>query len=242
MIFLSCKYNFLHYYFSLNKNKSASIILVESDELFCHFLLYLFKKMDRLHWLLILFWVLYYTVHSLLAATAVKVYAKKWLGPKFRYYRLAYTIFATITLTWLLIFQYSFESPLLIESTILKYASLLVFVIPGAIIMGISLKKYFMLLSGVRSVFESVSTPELKITGIHRFVRHPLYSGTILFTLGLFFIFPRLNNLVAVTLLALYVLVGIVFEEKKLLKEFGKQYEDYMREVPGLLPNFRSGK
>ncbi len=35
-----------------------------------------------------------------------------------------------------------------------------------------------MLLSGIRSIFTPVATPELKTDGIHKFVRHPLYSGT----------------------------------------------------------------
>jgi protein-S-isoprenylcysteine O-methyltransferase Ste14 len=95
-------------------------------------------------------------------------------------------------------------------------------------------------LSGVRSLFVPTPASELKINGIHRFVRHPLYSGTILFVTGLFFLFPTLNNLIAVVLLILYVLTGIVFEEKKLLKEFGKKYEEYMANVPMLLPHFKN--
>ena len=105
--------------------------------------------------------------------------------------------------------------------------------------MMISLKKYFILLSGIRSIFTSVSTPELKIDGIHRFVRHPLYSGTMLFVAGLFFILPTLSNLINVLLLIFYILVGIIFEEKKLKKEFGAGYLEYMSKVPKLIPSFR---
>ena len=72
--------------------------------------------------------------------------------------------------------------------------------------------------------------PELKMNGIHKYVRHPLYSGTILFVAGLFFIFPTLSNLIAAGLLIGYILIGITFEEKKLKKEFGKAYIQYMYE------------
>ncbi len=96
-----------------------------------------------------------------------------------------------------------------------------------------------MLLSGVRSLFRPVSTPELKVNGIHQYVRHPLYSGTILFVCGLFFIFPTLSNLIAAVLLVLYVITGIIFEEKKLIKEFGANYLRYMERVPKLIPSFR---
>lgn len=198
--------------------------------------------MNSSHWLLIVFWIIYYVVHSVLAATPVKIFFEKTLGKYFRYYRLSYSIFVSITLVLLLYYQYSFDSPLLIKSKSLKYISLILLVLPGLIIMFISIKKYFLLLSGIRSVFEPTPPVELKVEGIHRFVRHPLYSGTILFVWGLFFIFPMLDNLIAVVLLTLYVLIGIGFEEKKLVKEFGKKYEEYILNVPMLIPGFKSKK
>jgi len=198
--------------------------------------------MNSSRWLLIFFWIIYYVVHSLLASTPVKVFFENKTGKWFRYYRLFYTIFATFTLGLLLYFQFSINNELLIKSVVLKYISLIFLVTPGIIIMIIAIKKYFMLLSGIRSVFLASPPDELKIEGIHRIVRHPLYSGTILFVWGLFFIFPLLNNLIAVILLTLYVLIGIKFEEKKLIKEFGKKYEEYIKNVPGLIPNFKSKK
>ena len=195
--------------------------------------------MNASYWLLILFWIIYYAVHSVFAATSVKIFFEKLIGKYFRYYRLTYSIFVTITLIWLLYYQYSFDCPLLIKSTVLKYISVLFMVLPGIGIMFISIKKYFLLLSGVRSIYTPTPKPELKLDGIHLFVRHPLYSGTILFVWGLFFIFPLLNNLIAVVLLTVYVLVGISFEEKKLIKEFGKKYEEYISNVPMLIPDLK---
>ncbi|MGN6530621.1 MAG: methyltransferase family protein [Ginsengibacter sp.] len=186
--------------------------------------------------MLILLWIIYYTLHSILAAASVKYFFERRMKKYFRYYRLAYTIFAFVGLVGLLYFQYSFESPLLIKSAGIKYIAIVFLVFPGIVIMFISIKKYFMLLSGVRSIFTPVPASELKVDGIHRFVRHPLYSGTILFVWGLFFVFPFLNNLIAATLLTLYVLIGISFEEKKLVKEFGEKYEAYILNVPMLIP------
>ena len=194
------------------------------------------------HLLLILLWLVYYTVHSVLASTSVKDFFQKKLKKSFRYYRLSYSILATITLILLLYFQYSFASPVLIKSVLIKYVAILFLVLPGISIMFISIKKYFMLLSGVRSIFTPVPASELKVNGIHRFVRHPLYSSTILFVWGLFFVFPFLNNFIAVVLLTLYVLIGISFEEKKLIKEFGKNYEVYILNVPMLIPRLRNIK
>ena len=194
--------------------------------------------MNIQHWLLIVFWIAYYAIHSVLAATSVKIFSKKYLGKYVRYYRLGYSVFALLTLIALLIYQYSFTSPMLFKSIGVKYLSILFLILPGLFIMLISLKKYFMLLSGVRSVFTSISVPELKVNGIHKYMRHPLYSGTILFVWGLFFIFPTLSNLIALILLTVYILIGIDFEEKKLIKEFGNDYLEYRSQVPGLIPSF----
>ena len=191
------------------------------------------------HWLLAVFWVAYCCVHSVLATLRLKLYLKIKYEKLYRYYRLTYSIFATLTLLLLLIYQYSFQSVLLISSGWIKYLSLFIFVLPGLIIMILSIYKYFRLLSGIRSLYEAVPPVELKIEGIHKYVRHPLYAGTILFTWGLFLGFPFLNNLIAVVIIIAYTIIGIQLEEKKLEIEFGKFYFDYKAKVPMLLPFFK---
>jgi methanethiol S-methyltransferase len=142
------------------------------------------------HWILIGLWIVYYALHSVFASSAVKEFFTKSMGKYFRYYRLFYSLFALVTLIGLLTFQYSFDSPTLIKSDLIKYFSVLFLVLPGIAILFISLKNYFMLLSGIRSIFTPVAPAELKLDGIHRFVRHPLYAGTLLVVFGLFFVYP----------------------------------------------------
>ncbi len=108
--------------------------------------------------------------------------------------------------------------------------------------MLISIYKYFKLLSGIQTLFIAKPAPELKVENIHKYVRHPLYFGTLLFTWGLFFIFPLLNNLIAVIAITLYTVVGIKLEEKKLLKEFGSLYREYRESVPMLIPRLFGNK
>ena len=191
--------------------------------------------MNTSHYILILFWIIYYVLHSIFAATSVKNFFYSQLHFK-RYYRLAYTLIVTVLLGLLLVYQYSLDSLLLWNIPLLKLPAILLMIVPGLLIMFISVKKYFLLLSGIRSVYQAIPPSELKIDGIHQYVRHPLYSGTILVVWGFFFLFPFLNNLIAVVLLTLYVVVGIRFEEKKLLVEFGEKYEEYMDKVPALIP------
>ena len=153
-----------------------------------------------------------------------------------RYYRLGYTIFFAVLLAFILWFQYSFQSILLWNTSLWIMPAIFFLILPGGMIVFISIKKYFFLLSGIQAVFKKEPVKELKITGIHRFVRHPLYTGTIMEVWGFFLLFPYLNNLIAVVLLTLYVLIGIRFEEKKLIAEFGSKYLDYMKKVPPLIP------
>ncbi|MEO8413730.1 MAG: isoprenylcysteine carboxylmethyltransferase family protein [Ginsengibacter sp.] len=189
--------------------------------------------------ILLLLWILYCVLHSVLATSSVKLFLGKVLGKLSRYYRLFYSLFATVTLIFVLYFQYSFISPVLINSIFIKYTALVALAMPGLIIMIISIIKYFKLLSGVRSLYQARPASGLKLNGIHNYVRHPLYLGTLLFTWGLFCIFPMLHNLIAVGVITLYVLIGITFEEKKLINEFGSEYADYMSQVPVLIPRLK---
>jgi protein-S-isoprenylcysteine O-methyltransferase Ste14 len=72
--------------------------------------------------------------------------------------------------------------------------------------------------------------------GLHRYVRHPLYFGTLLFIWSLFFIYPYLNNLLACIVITGYTVFGAMLEEKKLVAEFGEKYVDYKKQVPMLIP------
>jgi protein-S-isoprenylcysteine O-methyltransferase Ste14 len=105
--------------------------------------------------------------------------------------------------------------------------------------MMISIIKYFKLLGGVRTLYQASPSMALLREGIHKYIRHPLYLGTLLWIWGLFFIFPMLNNLIAVVIITGYVLIGIRLEEKKLLAEYGNLYADYISKVPMLVPDFK---
>jgi protein-S-isoprenylcysteine O-methyltransferase Ste14 len=64
-------------------------------------------------------------------------------------------------------------------------------------------------------------------------VRHPYYSAS------LFAIWSRpleVKDLYLNVLLTIYFILGTINEERKLKKEFGQEYLDYMKEVPALIP------
>ena len=77
----------------------------------------------------------------------------------------------------------------------------------------------------------------LQIRGFYCYVRHPLY----LFALILLWLTPvmTVNIATANVVIAAYFYIGSVFEERKLLVEFGEAYADYQRRVPRLIPRLR---
>jgi methanethiol S-methyltransferase len=110
----------------------------------------------------------------------------------------------------------------------------------GLVLMLVCIRKYFFSLSGLRGLFIESATNELIITGVHKFMRHPLYLGTFAFIWGFFIVYPYLSLFISNTVITVYTLIGIHLEEQKLVAEFGDQYRQYRQRVPKLIPRFRS--
>ncbi len=185
--------------------------------------------------------MLYCVLHSFLADVSVKEKIKKLTGKAFKYYRLAYSLFAAASLIFLLWYQFSVVSSHIFLSTYIQLGASLFLIIPGLIVMVICIKKYFYELSGIQVLKNKEQQITLQKKGLHKYVRHPLYSGTLLFVWGLFLMFPLLSNLLACVIITVYVLIGIKLEEKQLVIEFGNEYSNYAKTVPMLIPNFKAG-
>jgi protein-S-isoprenylcysteine O-methyltransferase Ste14 len=93
---------------------------------------------------------------------------------------------------------------------------------------------------GLRQLFEAEKTGALITGGLYRYVRHPLYT----FSLSILWLSPNMsvNSFVVYAALTLYILVGIVFEERKLIREFGQEYEAYRSVTPMLIPGIHWNK
>jgi len=74
-----------------------------------------------------------------------------------------------------------------------------------------------------------------KTPGLYKFVRHPLYVGW-LFT---FWATPTMTaaHLVFALATTAYILIAIQWEERDLVGEHGRVYENYRRSVPMLIPS-----
>ena len=73
---------------------------------------------------------------------------------------------------------------------------------------------------------------QLVITGIFRYIRHPHYTSLLIIGFGLAFFFWSIAALI-IAIIAIPIMIwSIIDEEKLLLKQYGKDYEDYMKKVP----------
>jgi protein-S-isoprenylcysteine O-methyltransferase Ste14 len=94
--------------------------------------------------------------------------------------------------------------------------------------------------AGLAIVFgEERKKPAVIRRGVFSVMRHPIYLGEILLYLGLLMLSISLAA-AAVWVCAIAFLYYISrYEEKLLVERFGREYEQYMREVPMWIPRFR---
>lgn len=190
---------------------------------------------------LILAIVLWGVFHSLLASTGIKDLFHRAFGGRFmQFYRLLFNIYAGISFLVILYLMVTLPDKTLYQvpapyDYILRVGQ-------GASIFFVLVtivQTDILAFAGLRQVTEADRRGVLIVDGLYRYVRHPLYTFTLLF----FWLSPvmTLNSLIVYFCFTIYVLIGIVFEERKLIGEFGQQYIEYRSTTPMLIPGFRFG-
>lgn len=192
--------------------------------------------------LLIFLWCAWCTAHSVMISLTVTNYLKDKLGNKYRFYRLFYNITALITLIPLIIYGteptgqllFRWTGFLLILQLVLMITALLLFIF-GAI-------KYDILqLFGIRQINSGnlhstlSKTGVIDTSGVLSLTRHPWYLAAILF------IWIRhsemyISTLVLNIILTVYIVIGTILEERKLIIEYGDNYRIYQEKVSMLFP------
>ena len=185
-----------------------------------------------------LLWLSFGLVHSLTASPIVKRRLEPVLGGL---YRIVYNIVAGVHLAAVLSYEY------FTAASSLKFARpwfwsgpAIAVEIFGWIVVLFALGQYDLgRFLGLTQMHEHTrklppGPPEpLAMDGMHRYVRHPLYTGLFLVLWG------RVGNeleLATAIWGSLYLLIGTYFEERKLLREFGVAYAEYRARVPAFAP------
>lgn len=185
---------------------------------------------------IVLAWLGYFALHSLLAASGIKAWVDRHWPQFMPGYRIAFNAIATAALLPVVWLVYSTES-----TWLWQWRGAWAWVCNGVTLMAIlcffaSVRTYdmgeFLGLRQLRA--RSNDVPQtFTISPYHRFVRHPWYC------IGLVLIWTRDMNeplLISGLAITIYLLVGSKLEERKLIDSYGETYRRYMAAVPGLIP------
>ena len=184
----------------------------------------------------------YGLLHSLLASLAAKRWVRQHLGERvYRWYRLAYNIVFTLLLLPLLALYPALPDRVLyVIRPPWRYLTSLGQVFGLLLAADATLRTDLWAFLGLRPE-KPAENAHLVVRGAYRWVRHPMYSGSLLFI----WLMPAMtvNTALFYAALTFYIIVGAYFEERKLLTEYGEAYRVYRQQVPMLIPrwprNFR---
>lgn len=189
------------------------------------------------HFLMVLSWGLFYFLHTSLAASKLKrILESKW-PHHYKWYRLFYSILSTILFLGILIQAMLLPAiSVFYTNPFSQYAGYMV-ATAGVIVLLRSAKQISLgSFLGVRSASKNLQKSELVISGIYSQVRHPLYVGLLGIFLGFFLVSGTVGALIHLGCLIGYLPIGIYFEEKNLIAEYGGAYRQYQKEVPSFFP------
>ena len=169
-------------------------------------------------------------------------YLKKRLGSYYKFYRLFFNLFAFSTLIPLILYSLSLR-----ERIIFRWEGSLIIIQIALLIIAMSLfvagaLKYDMLrFLGIRQVksgksFSTLSeSGDIDTSGVLGITRHPWYLGAIIF-IWIYYREMYVSTLLVNIILTIYLLIGTVLEERKLVMKFGDRYRDYRKRVSMLFP------
>lgn len=180
-------------------------------------------------------WIAYFSVHSILAADAVKEKYRLQFPGLFPYYRIIYNLIAIGGL--LLLAYWSFQDVnYLVQQPSWMKTSGIFFLVLGILMLGVAFASFNV--KEFLGLKKEEHHPDTKLVtkGVYRYVRHPLYTGVFLLLPGVFLLRPTLSILLFVFITAIYIEIGSRLEELKLIKIFGEDYVRYRNSVKRYFP------
>lgn len=186
--------------------------------------------------LIFLLWLLYFALHSFLAADPVKDRVSEYAPQLYRYYRLAYNILALLGLSLLLFHLIRHPAPRIFPASGLVSGVGFALMAAGTGIAAAVFRQYNLPeFLGTRPFAPAVKQT-LITGGTNAWVRHPLYFGLLTALAGIWLLVPTWPVTSAAFAMVVYLPVGIYLEEKKLRRQFGPAYAAYCKRVKRLIP------
>lgn len=188
-----------------------------------------------------LLWAAYCALHSYLISISFTSWMKRILKDGYAFYRLFYVIISIVLIIPVLRYTgklaseviITYDPPWSVIRYILMYGALLMFA--KAFFFDYDSLSFFGIrqILNLRKVPEAMGSDIIKKNGLLGLVRHPMYFALIIYLWCQTF---RISDIVANSVLTIYIYIGTLLEEKKLVAEFGDSYVQYQKEVPMLIP------
>ena len=190
--------------------------------------------------LLALLWIGWCALHSLLISAPLNHWVQRRGGFSAGAHRLLYVGFSFISLVPVLGYQFSLDEQLLftwhgwwriLQGVLLFYAATMFY--SGSKVYD---SGYFLGISQWKNYRQGYSPQPLPFSskGVLQYVRHPWYSGSLAFIWAMGPITDV--RLLVCTILTLYLIIGTLLEERKLVAQIGEPYRLYCSLVPMLIP------
>jgi methanethiol S-methyltransferase len=186
-------------------------------------------------------WAGYCFLHSFLISMRFTNFLTRVLKNYYAFYRLFYVLISLVLLIWIINIPTQLNDVIVITNVppwniirqVLTWGSLLMFF--WAFFFNYDSLSFF----GIRQILDfgkvkqTNRSEEIKKNGLLALTRHPMYLALIIFLLCQT---VTMADILVNAILIIYVIIGTVLEEKKLVFEFGDAYRKYQQEVPMLIP------
>ena len=189
---------------------------------------------------LILLWIGWCVLHSTLVSLSFTRFIQNRFPKCARYHRMGYNIVAIVTLIPILLYNVSLSGPVVFSWQGMWRFVQIILIITAIFFFVAGSRQYdlFQFL-GIRQITGendcSVLTDDcsLDTSGILSVVRHPWYTG------GILIIWARpldMGDILTNIVITAYFVIGTLLEERKLEKQFGREYSEYKKRVSMFLP------
>jgi methanethiol S-methyltransferase len=186
-------------------------------------------------------WIAYCALHSYLISIGFTNLMMRRLKSYYAFYRLFYVLLSVILLVPLI--EYTGQTDTRIVLTYAHSWSFIRYALVGSALVIFFWAFFFnydsLSFFGVRQILnfgkteKADSSGALRRNGLLGIVRHPMYFALILYLWCQTF---RVMDILTNVILTIYVVIGTMLEERKLVLEFGDAYREYQRDVPMLIP------
>lgn len=199
---------------------------------------------------ILLAFAVYAALHSVLLTRWARLALEATLGPRrFRaFFRLGYNLLALVALIPLLVYAFSLPDTELLTLTgwsrwalwsvrlcALAFIGHCVADLGTASFLGFAQFRAWM--RGEEVPGDGVETGELEVSGPYRHVRHPMYAVAMVAVWAE----PQwtANRLALILGATVYLVLGALHEEQRLVRAYGKAYRRYAARTPRFLPRLR---